>query len=241
MRCHYGGNLLCIDTQMSKICRCGCSAETAGWALTVHSRRSHAAARRNHLHIQALFRDIKLSVATFIPVLRERGCFCEKAGWRQQQLKMFRKEGGGTGDSLTDGKSSLICFSSCVLPVETLVSVRNSEPHVVPLSSFSRSALALGLRRVAPEWCWARGMHNQPLLNVRHRALFLTCTANMGWSYYLWGLAFGDGIYTGISVQLISVPAPTCTAEHLHSYFPCRGIFKLRFSQSYLRTVGSVT
>lgn len=92
MRCHYGRNLLCIDTQMSKICRCGCSAETARWALTFRSHRSHAAARRNHFRIQALCRDIKLSVATFIPVWREQGCFL-KAAWRQQQLKTFEKEG----------------------------------------------------------------------------------------------------------------------------------------------------
>lgn len=188
------------------------------------------------------FQGYQIKCCHIYTCLEGAGLFCKKAGWRQQQLKMFREEGGGTGDPLTDGKSSVICFSSCVLPVETLVSVRNSEPLSCPCQAF----LAPPWRWVSaasPEWCRAHGMHNQPPINMRHWTLFLTCTANMGWSYYLWGLAFGDGIYTGISIELISVPAPrpTCTAEHVHFYLPCRVIFKLRFSRCNLRAVGSVT
>lgn len=85
----------------------------------------------------ATFQRYQIKCCHIYTCLEGAGLFCKKAGWRQQQLKMFRKEGGGTGDSLTDGKSSVICFSSCVLPVETLVSVRNSEPLSCPCQAGS--------------------------------------------------------------------------------------------------------
>lgn len=68
--------------QTSKIRSWGCSAEAVRGLPTW----------RKHFWIQAVCKDIKLSVFTFIPDLRDQGCFL-KAGSKQEH-KTFRKEEG---------------------------------------------------------------------------------------------------------------------------------------------------
>lgn len=51
------------------------------------------------------------------------------------RLKVSERR-GGAGDPLTDHKPPVICFSSGMLPVETLVSVSNFEPPSCPCQAF---------------------------------------------------------------------------------------------------------
>lgn len=106
----------------------------------------------------------------------------------------------------------------------------------LPLSSFP------ALHHLASKWCRAQETHNQLPLNVCWPALFLTCTANIVLSYYLWGLAFGDGTETRISIKLISVPhpgPPTWLSTWISSSH-VETAFMLRFNQRYSWSVGSV-